>query len=112
MTTAIRFVVLTSALTNRDLPAVRLNSTRFLPRARREYLPVMISLAATLRDCGVTFLITGVLTAAAPAVADTTSAPSAARMAAPRSFWRVRDRFSIAPDIDRRPPPLEPGGLG
>ena len=46
---------------------------------------------------GVTLLITGVLTAEAPAVAGTTSAPSATRTAAPRSFMRVRDRFSIAP---------------
>src|SRR3954451_9131069 len=111
MTTVIRLVVLTSARTNVDLPPVRRNSTRFLPRPRRKYLPVMTSFSPTFTLMGVTLVITGVFTAA-PAVAGTTSAPSAARTAAPRSARRVRDRFSIALDIGHPGGPLEPEAVG
>src|SRR5690349_21898645 len=106
-----RTFVLTSAFTNSDLPFVRWKSTRFLPLPRRKYLPRMISLSPTLRCVGETELITGALTAA-PAVAGAASAPSAARTAAPRSIERVRDRVSIAPNIDRPVRRLEQTALG
>src|SRR3954453_4322444 len=106
-----RTLVLTSAFTNRDLPPTRWNSTRFLPLPTRKYLPRMISFWPTLTCFGVIDLITGAFTAA-PAVAGAASAPSAARTAAPRSIERVRDRVSIAPNIDHPPACLERTGLG
>jgi hypothetical protein len=60
---------------------------------------------------GVIEEITGAFTAA-PAVAGAESAPSAARTAAPRSIERVRDRVSIAPNIDHPARCLERMALG
>src|SRR4051794_39634060 len=106
-----RLVVLRPALTNRALPPLRWNSTRFLARPRRKCRPVMTSVPPTFRLFGVTLAMVGGFTAAL-AAAGTASAPSAATTAAPRSFRRVRDRVSIDPDIGARGTVLSPERWG
>src|SRR4051812_1478291 len=109
--TMIFFLVESPPLTNRALPPERLNSTVVLPLPERKFLPWMVSVSPTLTLFGVTLVIFGVLTAA-PALAGTTSAPSAAVMTARRSCRRGRGN-SLDPRIDHpRAPPEPPAGGG
>ena len=110
ITTVIFFFVERPALTNRALPLSRLNSTVFLALPLRKFLPWIVSVSPTVTFFGVTLVMTGVLVAA-PALAGTTSAPSAAVMTARRSR-RVRGRVSIAPGIDHLGAALEPKSVG